>query len=539
LTYNLGALKDFIASFPFEERFWLTGHFVKQIATWHRAMTDEELRSVGMRFCAAAGRACEAGFDMIELHGANGYLLCEYLSPATNKLKSGFGGSFERRAAFPLAVVAEIRRTLPPGVPLGFRLLLNEWVPGGIALDESIAFARLLEKAGIGYLSAAAGTFNSIFRPPVAKEMARPAYLRKDMARLTAAVSVPTIVSGRVVTPALANQLLEQKVADLIGLGRPLRADFDWIRKSTQNEPKIRTCINCNSCLKRVVLEQGFSCRRWPKSDQLKADLDHLLLSRNYRALWVISDENDLLKFKTALPELLPAGVWREPRHAPAAMFLRTDTEAGRCDAVKADLVSWIRQMSLSGEGDVASLTVMERTVTGSFHQAVAAEAWRGDYGMILVGRNRSQRWRERLLYSLRNKIVGLVNPNPRLQEVAVLLDFSATSLLVLAFVQHAYKDRPGFCCHFIHAVNDSPAHAQRRWEETRQVVGLGRDAALKLIACPGSVASALVGELANGPYGTIVMGKRGLSGIKRLLLGSVSRAVVRRFGNHSLFLVD
>jgi 2,4-dienoyl-CoA reductase-like NADH-dependent reductase (Old Yellow Enzyme family)/nucleotide-binding universal stress UspA family protein len=535
LAYNLSALKDAINAFPFERRFRLTGFFLKQFAAWHRAMTAEEIDVLIAQFRDAALRAHEAGFDIIELHGANGYLICEFLSPATNKLRAGFGGCLENRMAFPLAVVREILQALPATVPLGFRLLLNEWVPGGIDLPESIELAKRLEAAGIAYLSATAGTFNSIFRSSVARKMSRSAYLSQEMTTLTRAVAVPTIISGRVITPALADTLLRRRTSDLIGLGRPLRADPRWVAKSLSSTGKIRICINCNTCLKRVILEKGFCCSRWSRTDQIRTDLDHMLLTRNTNALWVICDSGDLGAFKDGLPEILPPGLWMPPQRAPTVLFLKTKADAGVEAAEQADFADWFRRWARPA----APMKILNPVHADNWSQVVSAEVESGNYGMLLIGRNPSQPWRERLLYTLRHKVVGLLSPNDSMRDVAVFLDFSASSLLISSFLRKVYGDRPEIRLHFIHVCGHDSRRARRRWTELKKVVNLPDDTPLRLVPHRGNVAAAVVDELASHPYGTIFMGKRGLSGIKRLVLGSVSRAMLRQTDEQSLFLVD
>ncbi len=269
LSFNIDSLKEFMTFFPFEQRFSLSRNLFNQVITCGNAMSQEDQKRVISDFAAAASRACEAGFDIIELHGANGYLLCQYLSAFTNKLTTGFGGDVFARTAFPLAVIREIKKKVPPGFPIGFRLLLREWVPGGIDPDQALLFAYCLEKEGIAYLSASAGTYNSIFSSQVKKRMARTAYLEKEMTCLTSKVGIPTIIAGRITLPERAETLIRNKVADLIGLGRPLRADPDWIAKSVNPETlnpakKIISCTNCNRCLKQVILEKASSAVNGP-----------------------------------------------------------------------------------------------------------------------------------------------------------------------------------------------------------------------------------------------------------------------------------
>ena len=287
LAFNIESLKEFMNFFPFEKRFSLTRYLLSQVKTWMRPMTREDRERVIRDFGDAAARAYQAGFDMVELHGANGYLLCQFLSEFTNRLTDGFGGNITSRSAFPIAVIKQVRNALPRGFPVGFRLILKEWVPDGIDMDQSLAFARCLEREGLAYLSVSAATYNSLFSPGVLKKMARPAYLKQETAVLKRTVSLPVLMAGRITTASLADRLIRDRAADLIGLGRPLRTDPQWVTKVKGGKQKIVPCINCNSCLKQVVLEQGFNCRQWPRWVREQTRLEHKLLSRNRKTLWV------------------------------------------------------------------------------------------------------------------------------------------------------------------------------------------------------------------------------------------------------------
>jgi nucleotide-binding universal stress UspA family protein len=311
------------------------------------------------------------------------------------------------------------------------------------------------------------------------------------------------------------------------------------VAKSRGPTGNIRICVNCNSCLKRVILEKGFSCPRWSKTAQLRTDLDHMLLTRNYNALWVICDDGDLAAFQAGLPETLPPGLWMPPHHAPAVLFLKTTSGAGVGAAEKAAFADWFHQLSRTWDRPAAPIKTLVPAHTGGAGQTVCTEVENGDFGMLLIGRNPRQPWREHLPYTLRHKVVGLLSPNDHARDVAVLLDFSASSLLISAFVQHAYEDRPDFRLHFIHACGHDDHQARRRWTELKNVTNLPDDTPLKLISARGNVAAAILDEITTHAYGTIIMGKRGLSGIKRLLMGSVSRDVLHRVGQQSLFLVD
>jgi 2,4-dienoyl-CoA reductase (NADPH2) len=540
LAYNIAAMKNFMHAFPLEKRFGLTQFFLKQFNSWRRGMSSAEIRTAIENFRSAARRALAAGFDMIELHGANGYLLCEFLSPAANRRPTGYGGSFANRTIFPLAVVRAVRGALPADFPLGYRLLLEEWVPGGIELEDAVAFARRLETEGIGYLSAAAGTFNSIFSAEATRRMRQPAYLREASSCLTRSVGVPTVIAGRVTHPKLAAELLQAGAADLIGLGRALRVDPGWIAKASRPGDPVRVCINCNSCLKRVVLEQGFNCRRWPTIRQLRTDLELKLLSRDYRVLWVIADRSDMVRFSNALPLLLAAGTWGPRRQpGPTLLFMAAKDRGADLRSERQALIAKVREQLAAAGGDPRTVRSLTRSVAGRRDRCVRRAVQTGPYGQVIIGGRPAEPWRARLLYSEGRKVVGLVGTHPRPHHVAVCLDLSATSLLLLNLLRQHLHNPSDLKLHLIHALTGSPRSAAHRWRQYRRIVGLTADIELRIIPARGDVAAALLAAATACGCGSILMGQRGLSGIKRLLLGSVSRTVLQNIDDRTLLLVD
>ncbi len=539
LAFNIEALKDFMNFFPLEKRFRLTHYFLKQAKKWRQAITAEDMQRIIVNFGEAAARAYDAGFDVIELHGANGYLLCGFLSPFTNRIQDGFGGSFQNRTAFPIAVLREIKRKLAEDFPIGFRLILREWVPGGIDLPEAVAFARLLEKEGITYLSGTVGSLNSIFLKDVMKKMARPAYLRKDMEKLSNEVGIATIISGRIIQPALANELLRERVADLIGLGRPLRADCNWIKKAETQSQKIMLCMNCNWCLKRVFLEQGFSCRRWPKLIQQRTDLNHQLLARNYKGLWVVADGNDLKLFKKALPVFLPNSQQQPMPISPTFFFLQTGKDGELSNKDREAFQEWCRKTLKSGGFSHGQMNHVIKPAKEAADQEVLTEIKRGKYGLVLIGRNRHQPWRERLLYKERGKVIALLGSSERQSRILVPIDLSESTLLVLAFLRQLYIGRSEFQLNFLHVLTGPKKSAEHRWKELKRIMELDENIEIQCIAKDREISNTILEFVKAGNYGTIVMGKRGRSGIKRWLLGSVSTGVLRGLTEQSLFLVD
>jgi 2,4-dienoyl-CoA reductase-like NADH-dependent reductase (Old Yellow Enzyme family) len=534
-AFELNTLEAFMNFFPLARRFGLTRELLKHIVTWRRCMTNEELDRVIANFGEAADRARDAGFDMVELHGASGYLLTQFLSAYTHKTSSGTGADFNDRVTFPLAVLQEVKRRLPEDFPIGFRLLLREWVPDGIDFQEAIAWAKLLEKHGISYLSATSGTHNSLFLPPIKKVTVKPAYLRKDAAALTREVNVPTIISGRIVTPSLAEKLVRERAADLIGLGRPLVADVDWVKKADR-ENEIRACRNCYYCLKRVILERGLICSRWPQWLQDRTELDHKLLTRGLeRGLLVAADAADLEMIRNLVQSLLPP----DPDFSATVLFLKSKGYSQPYDGSEADFAEQARQIWQQKRFASGSLDHLVKVSERAFDEIVCAEAGHGGYGLVIVGRKPTEPWRARMLHKEQGKAVGLVGSNDRQAKVLVAVDLSPASLLALRFICHFFVGKPSFDLTFVHILEGLAGPVERRWEEIRKILDWDEDFELTLIGSKGKVAADLLETIQHGGYGTIIMGKRGLSNIKSRLLGSVSATVLRGLTDQTLFLID
>ncbi|MCX5873881.1 MAG: NADH:flavin oxidoreductase [Deltaproteobacteria bacterium] len=232
------------------------------------ALTKEEIDEIEDSFVDAALRVRKAGFDMVELHGGTGYLLAQFLSPRTNKRLDEYGGSFENRQRFALEVVSKVNNAVSP-FPVGYRFLADEWLPDGLKLEESVLFARSLASLGVAYLSVMGGTYESFFLPDILEKSAKPGYMVDLAATIKKEVDVPVIAAGLINNGELAERIVTQGKADLIGLARVLWTDPEWPQKVIQGrENDILQCDSCNACTKLVMKGKPAFCARWPVDKQ-------------------------------------------------------------------------------------------------------------------------------------------------------------------------------------------------------------------------------------------------------------------------------
>lgn len=212
-----------------------------------RELTVEEIEDLAEDFAQAAARAKRAGYDAVELHGAHGYLIHQFLSPATNMRTDEFGGSFENRLRFAHLMLSTLREAVGPQFPVLFRLSAE----GGYGLEEAVEIAAALEQEGADCIHVSiGGTAPTSLVPENTSPMAVPeGYLASHSAAITSCVSVPTICVGMIRHPSVGEEILGKGQADLIALGRPFLADPEWPRKAAEGlNDEIRLCIGCDFC---------------------------------------------------------------------------------------------------------------------------------------------------------------------------------------------------------------------------------------------------------------------------------------------------
>jgi 2,4-dienoyl-CoA reductase-like NADH-dependent reductase (Old Yellow Enzyme family)/thioredoxin reductase len=210
-----------------------------------RVLTTDEVIEIVEEFSEAAWRIMQAGFDAVELHAAHGYLISQFMSPYLNHRTDRFGGSFENRMRFPLAIVQSIQSKCGRDFPVLVRYSASEWVPGGRELPESVEVAKLLEQAGVAALDLSQCIQESPgagFDPMQYPE----GWTVFTSEAVKKAVSVPVIISHSLRNPEYCEKILAEGKTDMVGLSRQLLADPYWPVKAKMGKVRaIRRCISC------------------------------------------------------------------------------------------------------------------------------------------------------------------------------------------------------------------------------------------------------------------------------------------------------
>lgn len=213
-------------------------------------------------YARAARLAKSAGFDGLELHMTNAYLLHQFLSPLHNHRTDEFGGSLENRTRLPLRIVERVREEVGDGMAVGIRLTTNENYPGGMGVPEWTEVAqRMTEKSHCDFVGFSAGTYHS-FGAQIGTEDFPQYYLIDEIVQIRRHLHVPVIASGALQDPSRNEELVRNGHTDIIGLSRPLLADSEYVSKVARGEPgRIRRCIRCNQgCIARLFKAVAVAC---------------------------------------------------------------------------------------------------------------------------------------------------------------------------------------------------------------------------------------------------------------------------------------
>jgi len=212
-----------------------------------RKLTIREINKIVQDFAEAAVRAREAGFDGVEFHGAHIYLIQQFLSPLTNKRTDRYGGNIEGRARFAQCILNETRRRAGKEFPISFRINGEDFVDGGLTIEQSEIIAQILENAGATCIHVSGGTVGTSKMIPSSSE--KEGCLVYLAERIKHAINIPVITVGKITDPWLADRILAEGRADFVAMGRALIADTELPKKAGQGKlDEIRRCISCRTC---------------------------------------------------------------------------------------------------------------------------------------------------------------------------------------------------------------------------------------------------------------------------------------------------
>jgi 2,4-dienoyl-CoA reductase-like NADH-dependent reductase (Old Yellow Enzyme family)/thioredoxin reductase len=223
-------------------------------------LSIDGIQQLVKKFGDAAERAYQAGFELIEIHGAHGYLINQFLSGFSNIREDEYGGTVAARTRFAKEIVQEVRRRLGSKFPLSFKISAEEYVDGGLTTPESIEILKILVDAGIDIVQVSAG--NDV----TPEWICQPMFMEKgclvpSAAQFKQALDIPVMAVGRINDPQMANDIIARAKADLVCMGRGLLADPEMPLKAQQGRlDEIRTCIACNTCMESIFKRGRIEC---------------------------------------------------------------------------------------------------------------------------------------------------------------------------------------------------------------------------------------------------------------------------------------
>jgi 2,4-dienoyl-CoA reductase-like NADH-dependent reductase (Old Yellow Enzyme family) len=226
-------------------------------------LTKDEINDIVTAFGEGARRAKAWHIDAVQLHGAHGYLINQFLSPHINRRDDEYGGSIENRSRFLLQVYQKVRDTVGADFPVLIKLNASDNLDGGLTIDDAIYAAKKLSDIGIDAIEVSSGTSASGDKNPARVKINKPekeAYNLELAIRIKEAVSCPIMVVGGFRSFEVAEKALQDNVIDYIAMARPLVREPGLPNRWLQGDHSPAKCISCNSCFKPATKEGGIYC---------------------------------------------------------------------------------------------------------------------------------------------------------------------------------------------------------------------------------------------------------------------------------------
>jgi 2,4-dienoyl-CoA reductase-like NADH-dependent reductase (Old Yellow Enzyme family) len=350
------------------------------------AMTKERIDRTIASHVAAAVRAQKAGFDCVEIHAAHGYLISQFHAPFENRRTDEYGGSLANRARFGLEVLRAVK-TAVSGMPVIYRLSVEDFFPGGLAFNEGRQIAIWAALAGADALHVTAGHYRSL---PSAQIVLPPmsfpdATFLELAAGVKKSVRVPVIAVGRLGDPATATDAVASGKTDFVALGRTLIADPQWVEKLRQGEP-IRRCLACNTCINEMRggarigcvvngaagRETHYAGRKPPRGERI-AIIGAGPAGLTFASL--VADTNEVTVFEK---DARPGGAFRYAGKAP--LFQEVEASERSFERYIADLYNACvaKRVAFRFETDVTG----QRNLLAPFDRIVIASGARYRFGL-------------------------------------------------------------------------------------------------------------------------------------------------------------
>ena len=226
-------------------------------------LTESQIHDIVEAFGKAALRAKEYGFDAVQIHGAHGYLVNQFLSPLTNQRRDQYGGSIENRCRFLMEVYDEIRQMVGKDFTVFIKLNAADYVDQGLELEDALFAAKMLSQKGIDAIEVSSGTGASKKKSPIRIKIDQP---EKEAYNLNVSLAVKNVVSCPVISVGgfrsyeVSSQTLEKYGLDFISFSRPLIREPDLPLRWQKGDLESAACISCNACFKPAYFKGGVYC---------------------------------------------------------------------------------------------------------------------------------------------------------------------------------------------------------------------------------------------------------------------------------------